>query len=188
MDSPVFNFWNLYLIFMTSGTCIEALCVCACVCVCVCVHAHVCVCIAGGRSSLVSPHPLPVLCTLFMFLWRNLTFPKERLRAEFFITALPIGWELSIICQALATGPSESILGSVISSSTTDHWLIKSLLLTLLTLRQSTSACSVLGALISSCGLFQVVLLISCKGRRLSCLWFKEKAHGRIGVEPPVCT
>ena len=35
MDSPIFNFWNLYLIFMTSETCIEALCVCACVCACV---------------------------------------------------------------------------------------------------------------------------------------------------------
>ena len=158
MDSPIFNFWNLYLNFMTSGTCIEALWVCAYVCV------------AEDWSSLVSPHPLPVLCTLFMFLWRNLTFPKERLRAMFFITALPTGWELSIICQASAIGPSESIRGSAISSSTTDHWLIKSLLLTLLTLRQPASASSVLGALISSCGLFQVVLLISYKGRRFWCL------------------
>lgn len=156
MDSPFSTFESL--IFMTSETCIEALCVCACV-------KAWRECVARGRSSFVSPHPLPVLCTLFMFFWETFHFQKKGWRGKVFYYSSSNRLRVEHHLSSFGNRTSESILGSVISSSTTDHWLIKSLLSPCLATRGSQHLPALsLGALISSCGLFQVVL-ISCKGR-----------------------
>lgn len=113
---------------MTSGACTEA--------------RRVCVCVRRRRqkqgewcSSPIYnfPHPLAVPCTLFMFQWRNLTFSKERLSdVAFFLWG-----HCFYYCSSMYTESRVSCFnsqqwkpqGSVILSNSTDHWLIKSLLL-----------------------------------------------------------